>query len=199
MKRMENEKKVKRQFAQKCEIVRSSFLRFHLCNFSPRFYCYCFLSFTFYFCSKEWTKTHIRTHIVVGVGVECVRVVIYGPSVFVGICRTAGLPRQKYSRLMRAPSWCDIDDQNVCICVGPKDFLPSDLGKQQSRIVDVFDVGELRIKRNTHIHKWMPDPHIRLWVWMWTVEWKLTKEKSRIETLSMDKHTLTHIFIWLDY
>lgn len=52
-KRMVDEK-VKRQFAQKCEIVPSSFL----CNFSPCGCCHCFLFFPFYFCSNEWTKIH---------------------------------------------------------------------------------------------------------------------------------------------
>lgn len=55
---------VKRQFAQKCEIVpSSSSIHRLLCNFSPRGCrcCHCFLSIAFYFCSSEWTKIHIYT------------------------------------------------------------------------------------------------------------------------------------------
>lgn len=94
----------------------------------PRRCCHCFLSFTFYFLFERMNKNP-HTYCIYSsqcVGVWCVRVVIYGPSVFVGICRTAGLPLQIFSpdacTILMWYRWSEY-------VYGFKRFWPSDLGK----------------------------------------------------------------------
>lgn len=123
-------------------------------------------------------------------------VVIYGPSVFVGICRTAGLPRQIFSpdaRTILMMMWYRRPE-----CVWAQKILAKWFGK--TTIANFWCAcGGIEKGKNKHIHThthinkntpYLPTHEAK------SVKWTTTT-KSKIKIHFIDTHA--HIFIWSDY